>query len=239
MDAPALNQALYWVADRRLETGFPPTSRALSDPPGLLAIGGDLHPARLIDAYTHGIFPWYSAGQPILWWSPEPRAVLTPSAVRISRSLAKRLRNGGFDVSFDRAFAAVIAACSEPREDGAGTWITPDMQAAYVALHRAGHAHSLECWRDGTLVGGLYGVAIGCAFCGESMFSRERDASKVAFVSLCHLLESWAYSLIDCQLPTPHLATLGATLMLRADFEAALANAVATTPAREAWRQSA
>lgn len=239
MDAPALSQDLYWVADRRLAAGFPPTSRALSDPQGLLAIGGDLRTARLLDAYARGIFPWYSAGQPILWWSPEPRAVLTPAAVRISRSLAKRLRNGGFEVSFDRAFAAVIAACSEPRDDDAGTWITPDMQAAYLALYRAGHAHSIECWRNGALAGGLYGVAIGRAFCGESMFSRERDASKVAFVHLCRLLEAWGYTLIDCQLPTAHLATLGATLMVRTDFEAALADAVAAAPAPEAWKQPA
>lgn len=235
MDAPDLSPALYWAADRRMASDFPPTARALDDPQGLLAIGGDLSPARLLDAYARGIFPWYSEGQPILWWSPEPRAVLAPAAVRVSRSLRKRLRNGGFELSFDRAFAAVVAACAAPREDGSGTWITAEMQTAYCTLHRGGYAHSVECWLDGQLVGGLYGIALGRVFFGESMFSRARDASKVAFVHLCHLLRDWSYALIDCQLPTAHLASLGARLMLREAFESILAREVPAAPTAGAW----
>ncbi len=236
MDAPGLNRPLYWVAERCLAADFPPTTHAVDEPQGLLAIGGDLGPARLVNAYQRGIFPWYSDGQPILWWSPEPRSVLAPWDVRISRSLAKRLRNGGFELDFDRDFAAVIAACAAPRDDAGGTWITDDMRAAYLTLHRGGYAHSVECRLDGELVGGLYGVALGRVFFGESMFSRVRDASKVAFVHLCRLLEAWHYELIDCQLPTAHLASLGARLMLRGPFEQALARLVAEPPAARAWR---
>ncbi|MEQ8661265.1 MAG: leucyl/phenylalanyl-tRNA--protein transferase [Gammaproteobacteria bacterium] len=218
---------------------FPPTSQAVDEPQGLLAIGGDLGPARLLEAYRRGIFPWYSDGQPILWWSPEPRAVLEPHAVRISRSLAKRLRNGGFVVTCDHDFAAVIDACAAPRDDATGTWITDDMRAAYLTLHRGGYAHSIECRHDGVLVGGLYGVALGRVFFGESMFSRMRDASKVALVHLCRLLAAWRYELIDCQLPTAHLASLGAHLVLRAPFEAALERLVALPPAPQAWSRAA
>ncbi len=238
MDAPGLNRPLYWVAERCLAADFPPTTHAVDEPQGLLAIGGDLHPARLVNAYQRGIFPWYSDGQPILWWSPEPRSVLAPWDVRISRSLAKRLRNGGFELDFDRDFASVIAACAAPREDAEGTWITDDMRAAYLTLHQGGYAHSVECRRDGELVGGLYGVALGRVFFGESMFSRVRDASKVAFVHLCRLLEAWQYELIDCQLPTAHLASLGARLMLREPFEQTLARLVAEPPAEQAWRSA-
>lgn len=236
MDAPGLNRPLYWIAERCLAADFPPTTQAVDEPQGLLAIGGDLGPARLVNAYKRGIFPWYSDGQPILWWSPEPRSVLAPREVRVSRSLAKRLRNGGFEVDFDRDFGAVIAACAAPRADAEGTWITDDMRAAYLTLHRGGYAHSVECRRDGELVGGLYGIALGRVFFGESMFSRVRDASKVAFVHLCRLLEAWRYELIDCQLPTAHLASLGAHLVLREPFERALAELVAQPPAEQAWQ---
>ncbi|MGE0486872.1 MAG: leucyl/phenylalanyl-tRNA--protein transferase [Gammaproteobacteria bacterium] len=237
MDSPELNRALYWVGARCLAADFPPTSHALADPDGLLAIGGDLGPSRLLDAYAHGIFPWYSDGQPVLWWAPAIRAVLEPADVEISRSLAKRLRNGGFEVSFDTDFAAVITACAAPRADATGTWITAAMQAAYTTLHHGGYAHSVECRRDGELVGGLYGVALGRVFCGESMFSCVRDASKVAFVQLCRWLAGWGYGLVDCQLPTAHLASLGAIEMPRAAFEARLHELAVAEPAVTAWRQ--
>lgn len=236
MDGPDLRYALYWVADQRLAPEFPPTSRALEDPQGLLAVGGDLSPERLLDAYSRGIFPWYSDGQPLLWWSPTPRAVLAPGDVRVPRSLRKRVRNGGFELSFDRDFDGVIEGCRAPRDDDAGTWITDDMRAAYSTLHAGGYAHSIECWSEDRLVGGLYGVAIGRLFCGESMFSRARDASKVAFVHLCRLLESWDYALIDCQLPTAHLRTLGAREVDRDEFEAQLDFAVECAPRADAWR---
>ncbi|MCB1749774.1 MAG: leucyl/phenylalanyl-tRNA--protein transferase [Gammaproteobacteria bacterium] len=239
MDSPALNRALYWVGARCLAADFPPTSHALSDPDGLLAIGGDLGPARLLEAYGRGIFPWYSDGQPVLWWAPATRAVLAPADVHVSRSLAKRLRNGGFTLTFDTAFEAVIAACAGPRADATGTWITAAMRAAYTTLYHGGYAHSIECRRDGELVGGLYGVALGRVFCGESMFAHARDASKVAFVQLCRWLADWGYGLVDCQLPTPHLASLGATEMPRAAFEERLRELAAVAPAVTAWRHAA
>ena len=205
---------------------FPPVEAALADPNGLLAMGGDLSPARLLDAYRHGIFPWFNPGEPILWWSPDPRMVLAPGEVRVSRSLAKRLRNAGFELRVDSAFAEVMHACAEPREGAGGTWISPGMIAAYGRLFDAGYAHSIETWRDGRLVGGLYGVAIGRMFYGESMFSREPDASKVALVRLARQLERWRFGLIDCQMETPHLASLGARTLPRAAFTARLAELV-------------
>ena len=234
--ASAHDDALYWVGARRFAHQFPPLAQALSDPNGLLALGGDLQPQRLLDAYRHGIFPWYSAGQPILWWSPDPRTVLAPQGVHISRSLAKTLRNGGFSVSFDRDFAQVIAACAAPRAYASGTWITDEMQRAYCDLHRLGHAHSIECWRDGELCGGLYGVALGCIFFGESMFSRVRDASKVALATLCRLLARWHYALIDCQQETAHLTQLGARAMPRVTFAARLDEWIDVAPAPQAWQ---
>jgi leucyl/phenylalanyl-tRNA--protein transferase len=204
-------------------TYFPPVETALRDPNGLLAMGGDLSAERLLDAYRHGIFPWFNPGEPILWWSPDPRMVLVPGEVRVSRSLAKRLRNAGFELRVDTAFAEAMRACAAPRRAGpdggaAGTWISPAMIAAYVRLHQAGYAHSVETWRDGRLVGGLYGVAIGRMFYGESMFSREADASKIALVRLCLQLERWEFGLVDCQMETPHLASLGAKTLPRAVF---------------------
>ena len=205
---------------------FPPVETALKDPNGLLAMGGDLSQARLLDAYRRGIYPWFNPGEPILWWSPDPRMVLVPAEIRVTRSLAKRVRNGGFELRVDTAFVDVMRACAAPRAGAAGTWISPAMIAAYERLHRAGYAHSVESWRDGELVGGLYGVAIGRAFYGESMFSRAPDASKVALVRLARQLHAWEFGLIDCQMETAHLASLGARTLARAAFTARLAELV-------------
>jgi leucyl/phenylalanyl-tRNA--protein transferase len=197
---------------------FPPLATALTEPNGLIAAGGDLSAARLTDAYRRGIFPWYSPGQPILWWSPDPRTVIVPHAIRVSRSLDKVLRNRAYEVRADTDFEAVIAACAAPRAAQEGTWISADMIAAYGALHELGVAHSIETWIDGELAGGLYGVALGRMFYGESMFSRAPDASKIALVHLARQLARWQFGMIDCQMHTPHLATLGAREIARADF---------------------
>ena len=207
-------------------TFFPPVETALAEPNGLLAMGGDLSVERLLDAYRHGIFPWFNPGEPILWWSPDPRMVLVPGEIRVTRSLAKRMRNAGFEVRLDTAFVEVMRACAAPREGAGGTWISPAMVAAYTRLFDAGYAHSVETWHAGRLVGGLYGVAIGRMFYGESMFSREPDASKVALVRLARQLQHWNFGLIDCQMETPHLASLGAHTMPRAEFTARLAELV-------------
>jgi leucyl/phenylalanyl-tRNA--protein transferase len=208
---------------------FPDLRHALREPNGLLAVGGDLSPTRLAHAYRRGIFPWFSAGDPILWWSPDPRTVLFPSQIRIARSLGKRLRNASFEVTLDRSFSAVIRCCAAPRDAQGGTWLVPEMIAAYEALHAHGLAHSVEVWQDGQLVGGLYGVAIGRAFFGESMFSRVSDASKVALVHLCRQLAEWEFGLIDCQMRTDHLIRMGAVEMPRAEF-IALLNRFCTQP---------
>ena len=197
---------------------FPPVAEAMDDPNGLLAAGGDLSPERLLRAYRQGIFPWFDDDQPILWWSPDPRAVLFPNAIHISRSLAKRLRRGDFRFSFDRCFEDVVAACAAPRSHSHGTWITDDMAQAYAALHAQGVAHSLEVWQDDALVGGLYGVSLGKLFFGESMFSRATDASKAAFVALAKQCEAWNFALIDCQIANPHLSSMGATDISRREF---------------------
>jgi len=199
-------------------SSFPPVDTALRDPNGLLAMGGDLSLGRLLDAYRHGIFPWFNAGEPILWWSPDPRMVLIPDEIRVTRSLAKRIRNGGFELRMDTCFAEVMAACAAPRGGESGTWISPPMLAAYTRLHQAGYAHSIETWKDDSLVGGLYGVAIGRVFFGESMFSRVPDASKVALVALARQLQRWQFGLIDCQMETAHLASMGARPIPRSDF---------------------
>ncbi len=201
---------------------FPPATEALDEPEGLLAAGGNLEPDTLLAAYRAGIFPWYSDDQPILWWSPDPRCILLPTHFHTSRSLARSLRRHHWQFSVNRAFDTVVQLCADTREAEGGTWITADMMAAYSRLHRRGHAHSVEVWRDGTLVGGLYGVQVGALFCGESMFSLVSDASKLAFRHLCILGEQTGIELIDCQLPTPHLASLGATTLSRQDFLAAL-----------------
>ncbi|QJD30217.1 leucyl/phenylalanyl-tRNA--protein transferase [Methylococcus geothermalis] len=199
---------------------FPPAERALKEPNGLLAVGGSLSVARLERAYRRGIFPWYGDGDPILWWSPDPRLVLLPENLRISRSLRKALRRQLFQFSFDRAFDAVITACAEPRRESEGTWLTAEMQSAYVAFHRAGFAHSFEAWQDGRLVGGLYGVAMGRIYYGESMFHRVTDASKAALVFAVACLSNWGYRMIDCQVYSSHLASLGASSVPRSQFEA-------------------
>ena len=201
---------------------FPPIEHALDDPNGLLAAGGDLSPRRLLDAYSKGIFPWFDKDQPILWWSPSPRAVLFPDQLHVSKSLRKTLRKKIYQVTLDTAFEQVIRACSEPRSYSDGTWITEEMIEAYIQLHRLGYAHSVESWQDGKLVGGLYGIALGRIFFGESMFSRATDASKVAFVYLVSQLKAWGFQLIDCQVENPHLVSLGSTTIDRTEFKALL-----------------
>ncbi|MGZ5050728.1 MAG: leucyl/phenylalanyl-tRNA--protein transferase [Methylobacter sp.] len=201
---------------------FPLVNRALREPDGLLAIGGCLSQTRLLNAYRHGIFPWYNGGEPILWWSPNPRLVLFPDKLVISRSLCKTLRKNVFSVTFDQAFDEVMKACAAPRKGADGTWITDEMNEAYNRLHKAGFAHSAEAWVDGKLVGGLYGVALGQAFFGESMFHTETDASKVAFVTLVQQLKGWGYQLIDCQVHTKHLESFGAEEIDRDAFIALL-----------------
>lgn len=202
---------------------FPPVEQALDDPNGLLCAGGDLSPRRILEAYRHGVFPWFSAGQPILWWTPDPRMVLFPDEIRISRSLRKTLRAGNYEIRLDTAFPAVIAACAHtPRDGQPGTWITPEMRAAYCTLHELGWAHSVETWvrEDGgeELAGGLYGMAIGRMFYGESMFSRHTDASKIATAHLARFLETRNFGMVDCQMYTDHLASLGAREIPRRDF---------------------
>lgn len=214
--------AIVWLTEADREDSFPPVHQALKEPDGLVAAGGDLSPKRLQAAYRRGIFPWYSRGQPILWWSPDPRAVLIPSELNVTRSLAKRLRNGGFEVRFDTAFASVIAACGDTNHRPDGTWIVREMSAAYCKLHEMGMAHSVEVWRDSQLVGGLYGVALGRIFYGESMFSRANDASKVALKFLCDELIRRDFALIDCQMATPHLLSMGAKLIPRTEFISAI-----------------
>jgi leucyl/phenylalanyl-tRNA--protein transferase len=203
-----------------LEKGspFPPVRSALKEPNGLLAAGGDLSPDRLLEGYRQGIFPWYSEGDPILWWSPDPRMVLYPAELKISRSLGKTLRNRRYEVRFDSAFGKVIERCAAPRTGEPGTWIGEAMIAAYLELHRMGYAHSVETWIDGELAGGLYGVALGGVFFGESMFSRARDASKIALAALVAHLKATDFGLIDCQMHTRHLETLGAREIPRARF---------------------
>ena len=208
----------YLLDPKNPQAPFPPVDRSEREPNGLLAIGGDLSPARLLNAYRSGIFPWYSEDQPILWWSPDPRMVLFPDRLKVSRSLAKTLRNGGFEVSFDQVFGQVIDGCAGPRKDEQGTWITEEMQHAYIELHRLGHAHSVEIWRRSELAGGLYGVALGRVFFGESMFSRQSNASKMALLYIDRLLSSGVLGILDCQVQSHHLISLGAVSIPRAEF---------------------
>lgn len=200
------------------EDSFPPVEQALIEPDGLLAAGGDLSPQRLINAYRGGIFPWFDDQQPILWWSPDPRCVLRPDQLHLSRSLRKFIRQQHYSVTLDQDFTAVIEACAEPRSDDNGTWITEEMQQAYIELHRLGVAHSVEVWQDETLIGGLYGLAIGKLFFGESMFSLRSNASKVGYATLVEQLAHWGYALIDCQVHSEHMESLGAKLISRAQF---------------------
>lgn len=209
--------APYWL-DPAIPDMFPPVELALDDPNGLLAVGGDLSVARLLTAYRHGIFPWYSAGQPILWWSPDPRTVLYPDHIHISRSLRKRLRKVDYRISMDNDFSQVMRACAAPRRHQPGTWIVPEMIEAYTALHAAGYAHSIELWQEHSLVGGLYGVALGKVFFGESMFSRIPNASKIVMAHLARQLSLWGFQLLDCQVESQHLLSLGAITIPRNNF---------------------
>jgi leucyl/phenylalanyl-tRNA--protein transferase len=219
---------------------FPAPEKALTEPNGLLAAGGDLSPQRLLAAYRCGIFPWYAAGDPILWWSPDPRMVLFPAELKISRSLAKTLRNADYQVRLDTAFGDVVQACANmPREGQAGTWISDEMRAAYGELHRLGFAHSVETWIAGELAGGLYGIAIGQAFYGESMFCNKRDASKIALAHLCAHLKQRGFGIIDCQMETRHLASLGARPIPRRDFAARLEILCAQGDAPGRWPAAA
>jgi leucyl/phenylalanyl-tRNA--protein transferase len=222
-----------WLAP---DQPFPPVHRALREPNGLLAAGGDLTLHRLLEAYRRGIFPWYSEGEPVLWWSPDPRMVLVPSEIAVSRSLKKRVRSRLYEIRADTCFTAVMRACAEPREDQAGTWITDDIVSAYSALHAAGIAHSIEAWHEDKLMGGLYGVAIGRMFYGESMFTRATDASKVALVHLARQLDRWRFGMIDCQMETSHLASLGARTISRKEFLGRLSELINYPTPTGAWR---
>jgi leucyl/phenylalanyl-tRNA--protein transferase len=217
------------------EDPFPPVDEALRTPNGLLAAGADLSPGRLLDAYRRGIFPWFGDEDPLLWWSPDPRMVLLVDELRVSRSLRKTLRAGRFRVTADRAFSAVVRGCAEPRADDDGTWITTEMRAAYARLAALGYAHSVETWQGDALVGGLYGVAIGRIFFGESMFARASDASKVALATLVRWLQRWDFRMIDCQMSTAHLASLGAREIPRREFLAEVERAVCEPSIPAPW----
>ena len=210
-----MTDLITWIND---DDEFPPVNRAIHSPNGLLAAGGDLSASRLLSAYRQGIFPWFNPGEPIMWWSPDPRTILIPSKFKASRSLTKILRSDTFEVRFDTAFEQVMRACSTPRNEQQGTWISEEMIAAYSKLHQLGYAHSVEVWMSEKIVGGLYGVSIGRMFYGESMFSRVSNASKIALAYLAKQLERWQFGMIDCQMHTLHLATLGAHEMPRSEF---------------------
>jgi leucyl/phenylalanyl-tRNA--protein transferase len=214
---------------------FPPVEMAMTEPNGLLAAGGDLSVERLLEAYAHGIFPWAGEDDPLLWWSPDPRMVLVTGELHVSRSLRRLVRSGRFEVTLDRAFREVMAGCAEPRAQETGTWITAEMMAAYERMAERGYAHSVEVWLDGELVGGLYGVALGRMFYGESMFSRRSNASKVAMAYLARQLERWGFELIDCQMPTAHLVTMGAREIPRAEFLRRLHVLIRQTPVASPW----
>lgn len=220
------------------EIAFPPVHLARHD--GLLALGGDLSQARLLEAYARGIFPWFSDGEPILWWSPDPRCILLPNELYISRRLARKLKQGLFEITVDRCFATVVRACAHTRGPGRqSTWITEDMRRAYAELHRNGFAHSVEAWADGELAGGLYGVSLGGCFFGESMFSRIPDASKAALTALVERLRAWGFPLVDCQVSNPHLLRLGARNVPRNHFLDRLEDALAHPTRRGSWDESA
>jgi leucyl/phenylalanyl-tRNA--protein transferase len=208
------------ILDSDPESSFPPTEQALDCAPGLglLAAGGDLSPTRLVNAYRHGIFPWYSDDQPILWWSPVPRCVIFPPMVHVSRRLRRRYNQDRYTVTSDQAFARVINACAQPRYENDGTWITAEMEMAYNRLHEMGIAHSVEVWVDDELIGGIYGLALGQVFFGESMFSQQVDASKIALVALSKQLDQWGFTLLDCQISNPHLLSMGAVEISRDEF---------------------
>jgi leucyl/phenylalanyl-tRNA--protein transferase len=218
---------------------FPPVDTALTEPNGLLAAGGGLTPERLLDAYARGIFPWSADDEPMLWWSPDPRMVLFVDELRVSRSLRRRIRAREFRVTADAAFDQVVAGCATPRRDADGTWITGEIADAYTALHRRGYAHSIETWAGDALAGGLYGVTIGKMFYGESMFARASDASKIALSFLVRQLARWGFEMIDCQMSTTHLASLGAREIPRREFLARLGPLTAADPVAGPWRLDA
>jgi leucyl/phenylalanyl-tRNA--protein transferase len=232
-----MNRRLPWLPDDA-EAPFPPVEQAMRRPDGLLAAGGDLSPARLLNAYRHGIFPWYSEGEPILWWSPDPRVVIPTDGVRLSSRFRRALRKSTWVVRADTSFEAVISACARiPRVGQRGTWITAEMHDAYLELHRLGHAHSVEVFEDERLVGGIYGVTIGRMFFGESMFSVESGGSKVALAALAQRLHGWGWPLIDAQIENPHLMTLGARYMHRTDFVAVVEHLVAMDEPAGSWTE--
>ena len=215
---------------------FPLIHKALKQPNGLLAAGADLTPGRLIEAYSLGVFPWFNADEPVLWWSPDPRMVLIPAELKVARSLKKVLRNRTYEVRLDSAFGRVMQGCAQPRDGQSGTWISPMMTDAYTRLHEMGVAHSAETWIDGKLAGGLYGVALGRMFYGESMFTDVSDASKIAFVHLVWQLKRWGFGLIDCQMKTAHLETFGAREIPRSDFMRRVSKLIQYSPAPTRWR---
>ena len=215
---------------------FPPVEKAMREPNGLLCAGMDLSPERILDAYRHGIFPWFNPGEPVLWWSPDPRMVLVPAKIKISRSLRQRMKRGGYEIRVDTCFRQVMQECAAPRDGQPGTWIVPAMLDAYTRLHLMGFAHSVETWMEGELVGGLYGLAIGRMFYGESMFSRRTDASKLALVHLCRQLDDWGFGMIDCQMETSHLATMGASPIPRETFIQELKRLIKLEPVHSPWR---
>ncbi|GAP67024.1 leucyl/phenylalanyl-tRNA--protein transferase [Mizugakiibacter sediminis] len=224
------------ILDPQRPDAFPDPQQALREPNGLLAAGGDLSPQRLLHAYARGIFPWYGEGEPILWWSPDPRCVFRTDGVHVSRRLARFLRGSRWTLSADAEFEAVVGACGAPRARQSGTWITRSMHAAYVRLHALGHAHSVEVWDGGALVGGIYGVAVGRMFCGESMFSRADNGSKAALLALCRALHGWGFPLLDAQVTNPHLLRLGAIEMPRAEYLEALSRLAAMPGETGHWR---
>ncbi|NQY26924.1 MAG: leucyl/phenylalanyl-tRNA--protein transferase [Piscirickettsiaceae bacterium] len=230
--------SLTWLAEPA-ESPFPPIEQAFAD--GLLAAGGDLSASRLINAYQHGIFPWFNKNNPILWWSPDPRMVLLTNEIKISRSLKKSIRSTDLTITMDQAFNDVMTACAAPRADqnndsGNDTWIHPSMINAYTELHQQGIAHSIECWQQEKLVGGLYGISLGNVFFGESMFSLQQDSSKIALVALCQQLQRWNISLIDCQIHSDHLASLGAKEIIRSDFISYIDNETSHSHQNKQWQ---
>ena len=221
-----------WLVPHAL---FPPIETALATPNGLLAAGGELSPDRLIEAYRSGIFPWFNEGEPILWWSPDPRMVILPSELRVSRSLNKILKKRDYEIRVDHAFSRVMQACAAPRKGQSGTWIHPEMISAYTVLHEIGLAHSVETWMDDELVGGLYGVSQGKMFFGESMFSHRPNASKIAFVQMMRQLQRWGFGMVDCQMKTAHLASFGAREIPRIEFSQRLAELINHPDRGEKW----
>ncbi|HXG29293.1 MAG TPA: leucyl/phenylalanyl-tRNA--protein transferase [Nevskiales bacterium] len=227
---------LPWLDPSRPEQDFPPVEQALTEPNGLLALGGDLSPVRLLNAYRHGIFPWYSAGEPILWWSPDPRCVFRPGSLHVSRSLRKALSRNDYTVTLDQAFETVVRACAAPRAGQRGTWLLPEMINAYLRLHHEGWAHSCEVWRKRELIGGIYGLSLGRVFYGESMFSRASNGSKIALIWLARQLTAWDFVLLDGQVGSPHLYTLGAIDLPRRSFVQTLGTACQQPDRRGLWR---